>query len=234
MKLQYATSQKRLDEMTSIVNKRNNSMDGMPDFSLYNSTEQTSRKKQWEDKIFTEFVDSFNSLYNFVETDIKDLDRKIFKAKYPLLSNDAVFSTEESLRLRGTLEYQNAIQLINFILPRYPIQEIEEYSYQRRYDFVSALIDLSLKRTIGIGENTERNEFIKAVNKYYEEKIPVMKYMLEKLELEYVKTQMTYQYSVINATYSGTNTGGMKIGFAVTEKMEVEKITKAINDLLLR
>jgi heme/copper-type cytochrome/quinol oxidase subunit 2 len=45
---------------------------------------------------------------------------------------------------------------------------------------------------------------------------------------------MTYQYSVINATYSGTNTGGMKIGFAVTEKMEVEKITKAINDLLLR
>jgi hypothetical protein len=229
MNIEYESTQKYLDKMNYILGSRNESLQRLPTFAEYNSTEQASRRKQTESKILDKFINDFNSLYNSVEVDIKNLNDNIFKAKYPSLSKPNVL--DANTRLYGSMEYQNAIELLKFISPNYPKPEIQEYYSQGRYDFVSSLIDLALKKATPDGMYPQREDFIKSVNELLQ-KMGVLDMMKAKLELQWVLEQLKIQYYSASATYGGENNKHL-IQFGVMDMMAEQNLKQAIAELTL-
>ena len=72
----------------------------------------------------------------------------------------------------------------------------------RRYDFVSSVIEVSLKRITPDGLYQQREKFIKSVNAVWQ-KTGVLDMMKEKPELQWVLEQLKIQYYSASAAYGG-------------------------------
>jgi hypothetical protein len=185
MQIQYKSTQALIDKINTAQESYKTAIQNIPSYSEYNADVQ-KRSVETEKKAIGKKLDAaFQGIENTLDVSIAKLTNDIYKTKYPLMSREL----EENMKLRGTLEYQNALQLLNNISPGYPIKEIQMETFPMRYDFISALIDLSLARIpeLGTGQLEEQKKIHYRGKQGLAKNGGVLDLMKEKLELEWLK-----------------------------------------------
>jgi len=168
-----------LDKVDAIDKRKNDAMNNMPDFSIYNALEKAAQESAATNAIKTETDGAFASLLSSIDTQLMNLHNDITKRKFPLAN-----SSDSTQALRGAVEYNTAVAIMQNLKTTYPTNEVKEYSLQKRVDLASALIDLGLKKKQeGFDENNERADF-QAVVTAVNNAIGVLPLQREKFNLE--------------------------------------------------
>ena len=132
---------------------------------------------------------------------------------------------EENLKLRATLEYQNAVSLMALIAPKYPVKEIQVETFPVRYDFISTLIEHSLNRSyLAEGQSEEYGLFTIEANKVWQ-KWGVLDLMKEKLEMEWLKKELLVRYETL------IGEKGQDLLWAITGQQNADNLMTAMAQL---
>ncbi len=225
MQLNYKNPINYLQLIKDATAKRNESFGKVSNFSEYNAAEQQKRREKQVETINQKYMDDMNSIEGRIRESLSNLDRNIYKVKYPLYSADNDILNERHKALGGQEVQSGMMFALNYKFGNYPSEAImDTYFNAGRYDFVFSALDLFLNVVpTTLEASSEKNDLIKIVNKYYKA-LGITDKLLEKAELEYVLGEQKIEYAIVfNSNY--------KIQYGVTDMRLNQQLTQIRKEL---
>jgi hypothetical protein len=234
-KLTFQSSKTLFTDFNNAVDKFNKAWKLLPNYAEYNSELATQKREKAEQSVTDTFYSGVLSIIESADRQVKKLDENIMAKKYPLLQATSASPyidapIVEAKKLRGTLEYSTALNLLEYLSPNYPsLAYLEEFYNTGRIDLVSALIELATKIIpTGLDISAQREKFNADVNTIYD-RLGILDFMKEKLELEYSVRQMNIQIEAFNMNRKNSPDTLMKFG--VQEMFTNRDFTEAMKKL---